>query len=317
MKISPKLKRRAILAVVILVCLSGAFFYLRLRKSSSPEQVYLKNKLNLAASYIQQGLINPQEPKYFDYAIQQYEEILKFKPNQKEAMLGLAGVYTQTQAYDKAEKLYKKLIRLEPRNASYQISLGFHYLARDMKDEALEKANLAVLYAPRNSQAYLLRAIIYEKEKDPSAAIREYKKSIQAAKIQKKLPQDPQIYLGLGHLFFRTGLFFDAAQQFEKVTRLWPRFSEGYLELASFYLSVRLADKSISVLNSLLAFKRSQVRAYEMLGVIYLGKKDFEAAFANLKKAQSLGAQVSEALLENLNQSIQKMRKAQEEETRK
>ncbi len=71
MRINPKLKKRVIIAVVIIVCLSAAIFFIRYRKSKKKDEkeIYIENKLKVAGDYVYQGFTNPQEPKYFDYAI--------------------------------------------------------------------------------------------------------------------------------------------------------------------------------------------------------------------------------------------------------
>ena len=315
MKINPKLKKRIFLVVIILVCLCAAVLFLRYRKSEKKDEkeIYVENKLGLAASYIHQGFANPQEPKFFNYALQQYEEILKANPKQKEAMLGLAEVYTQKENYAAAEKLYKRVITLDQKNTSYQVSFGFHYLSRGLKDKALERANLATSYDPKNIRAYQLRAIIYQQERNLSGAIIEYIRGIAAAKTTKKLAdQEAELRFRLSYLLQKEGLNYEAVQQFEKVLKRWPKYSQGYLELAAFYFRSGMVDKSISTLNSLVAFDKKSPRAYSLLGMAYLRKQDYVASYANFKRAKSLGAEVNDAFLENLNKAIQKEKEAQQ-----
>lgn len=317
MRINPKLKKRVIIAVVIIVCLAAAVLFIRYRKSKKKDekQLFIENKLRVSASYSWQGW---GDPKFFDYAIQQYEEILKFQPKQKEAIIGLADVYTRKglvdanskkECFDKAEKLYKRSIGLDPKNAAYIVSLGTLYFYRGEGNEAMEKANQALLNDPRFGGAYLLRALIYESQKNLSLAIINYKKA--QVLHEKKRPQ-LWPYSGLARLFFNAGLPYDAVGQLEKATRIWPKLTGAHLELANYYFRMGLIDKTISVLNSVLKFDKGEARTYYMMGLAYLRKQDYIASYANFKRAKSLGAEVNDAFLENLNKAIQKEKEAQQ-----
>ena len=314
MKINPRLKKIILVAIVILVIIAGIILAARfiLPKIRSSRQQYIQNILEVADSYVLQGFANSQEPKYYDYAIEQYHNILRLDPKNKAALQRLAGVYTQKKEYEKADKIYRILVSNYPRNGEVQAGMGFHYLIRGMKNEALNRANMAISYDPQNNKGYMLKAFFYEQEGDLPGAIAAYKKAIVNVKTPHGATQNSIIYFGLGRLYTKAGLYFEAVQQFEKVIRIWPKYTDGYLELASFYDRVGLIDKEISVLNSLLSFNKKDARAYALLGLAYLNKNGLEASYAHFKKAKSLGADVKDDFLENLNKAIQKGKEAPE-----
>jgi tetratricopeptide (TPR) repeat protein len=52
-----------------------------------------------------------------------YQQVLRYSPNSRDALLGLAAVETQAKRYDAAEAYYLRLLELDPRDALAQASL--------------------------------------------------------------------------------------------------------------------------------------------------------------------------------------------------
>jgi len=295
--------RYKILVISVFAIITLSTVALLIRRYGLPKtsrQKYITSQMEIAGSYLGQFRLNPEQPKLLDNAMELYQKILKSDPNQKKAIEMVAEIYTFKTEYLKAQELYNKLIKLEPRNMKYHINVGFFYLAQDKKNEAFEKANFAILNDPENSRAYFLRAIIYEKDRNLSAAIADYKRAIAAAKKDEDKYRNISIYLNLGYLYSRLGLNYDAVQQYEKVVKLWPKVSEGHLALAQFYTDRGLFDKAVDALNALINMDKNSARGYYGLGIAYLKKGEAKSAYAYFKKAGSLGAQVDDTLMQKL-----------------
>jgi tetratricopeptide (TPR) repeat protein len=52
-----------------------------------------------------------------------YQQVLRYSPNSRDALLGLAAVETQAKRHDAAENYYTRLIELDPRDAHAQAGL--------------------------------------------------------------------------------------------------------------------------------------------------------------------------------------------------
>ena len=287
----------ALIVVPLLVLLSAGLFIFRNQLPKSSKQQYIQSQLQIAGSYIDQARINPAETKLIDNAFELCQNVLRSDPAQKDAIEMIAEIYTYKMEYQKAQELYDRLIKMEPRNMRYHVNLGFFFLTRNMKNEAFEKANLAILHDPQNSRAYFLRAIIYERDKNVSAAIADYKIAIGCAKKDPAAYRNTSIYMNLGYLYSRLGLPFDAVQQYEKIIKLWPKINEGYLALAQFYFDRGMLNKAASTLNMLVDIDKLSVRGYKGLGVVSLKKGDLKSAYAYFKKAQSFGANIDPDLM--------------------
>jgi len=261
-------------------------------------------KLDLANTYMRQGFANPKEDMYFDSAIKQYEDILKTSPGQKDALIGLAAIYSQKGNAAEAEALLKKMVAAEPNNMVYHLNLAFFYYSRDRKDEALEKVDWVISNSPRYGRAHLFKAAILEQKADLPSAIAEYRAAIISAEASRDIELATTGYFGLGRLYDKSNLFFDAVSQIEKIIKMRPNFPDGYLELARMCLRLGLTDKAISTLDSLANIKPDIPKAYMMLGLAYSRKGDFEKSLEYFKKAKASGIEVEDRIFSAIERKI-------------
>jgi len=299
--------------LIILVLFLSTLFTVSLGADEDTDlKEYIEDKLVIARSYYQQGFAAGRDPVYFDRAIEEYTNILKTDPWNKEAIVGMADIYTSRKNYDEAERLYRQSIKLDPWNVDYHLKLGFHYIARDLREEALEEANWVIEYDPENVRARLLRGIVYEKTRDPADAIDEYLYAIRHFEAEGKIAFEIDARLRLGALYLKEKLIFDGVEQYEEVVKIEPRFIRGYLELANVYYRLGRIDKAISTLKLLLRHGERVPQAHVMLALIYFYSGDYDASFAYFKKAEAFGVSFGGELLETFN----KVKRAKEESVR-
>jgi len=338
MKISPNFKKYFLRAVISALSLAITVFllalpfkqtqFLLLRAAHQNEKnletkiaayqkfvkkypYYISPRLKLAWFYAQLSYGNPAQRAYYNNAIEQYQIILKLNAENKIAMASLADLYSWDKKFTDAEKLLEKLLKLYPKDAWYHFKIALNYLYQGMDEKAQDEAKLSLSLNPRNSGAHLVLGSLYEKKENIPAALAEYKAALQAVIDSKQYNQEIDARLRLGRMYFKAGLIFDGVQEFEKVTKISPRFIEGYLELANAYYYLGLFDKSISTLNSALKISIGIPHAYRMLGLCYLRKTDYIASLAYFKKAQALGVQLDVKFIEALEQAAKEQQKKQ------
>src|SRR5580658_484137 len=82
----------------------------------------------LGVAYMQQyvpGSEAPDNMKYADEALKQFQKVLQEDPKNKIAAAYIATLMLSQKKWDEAEKWYKTVIQLDPKNADAYYSLGF------------------------------------------------------------------------------------------------------------------------------------------------------------------------------------------------
>lgn len=281
---------------------------------------YIDPRLKLATYYIRQyyvkqGNLTPEEEKYLDLAIGEYNSVLEIDPKNEQALLGLSDVYTMEGNIEKAIEVNKKLIDLEPENPSYHVKLGFNYFSQNKSDEVLEEAKKAIRYDPADIRAHLLVATVYEVEQNAPGAIEELKDAVRIIESLKKERLASGIYRKLGSIYMRVGLVYNATEQFEKAVKADPDSLQAHIELAAAYQKAGLDNKCIdTLLNSPLFAPlkagvklppQQKVQGYMLLATSYLRNGDFIAALAYFKKIEAFGINLKKDFMEKLEEAAQ------------
>lgn len=89
---------------------------------------FIEARSYLAVAYMQQyvpGSEAPENMKYADEALNQFQKVLQQDPKNKIAAAYVATLMLSEKKWDEAEKWYKKVIELDPKNTDAYYSLGF------------------------------------------------------------------------------------------------------------------------------------------------------------------------------------------------
>lgn len=84
-------------------------------------------RLYLATAYVQQyipGTETPENKKYAQAAMDEFETVLKTDPNNLLANESMASLYYNMKNFPKAEEWYKKVISIDPKNKDAYYTLG-------------------------------------------------------------------------------------------------------------------------------------------------------------------------------------------------
>ncbi len=84
-------------------------------------------RLYLATAYAQQVIPNLQTPenmKFANLAIQNFQYVLQKDPNDINALKGIASLYLNTQNFDKAKEYQNKVLAVDPNDASADYTVG-------------------------------------------------------------------------------------------------------------------------------------------------------------------------------------------------
>lgn len=110
----------------------------------APTYVELGYRTNYLAVYN----LMPSSAK--EKAIEYYKKAISLNPESRNALSGLADIYTETGKTGKAVELLRKLISLKPSDAQAHFSLGYSYRFAGMSQEAVDEMELALVLDPGN-----------------------------------------------------------------------------------------------------------------------------------------------------------------------
>ncbi len=96
--------------------------------------------------------------------------------------------------------------------------------------------------------------------------------------MKQKYPDDSNLYLALGRLYYDQFLPVDARANFEKALAIDPKLNEARISLAVLYLETGETDSAKVVLEEALRVDPNDSRALTKMGILYYSEKDVAKA---------------------------------------
>ena len=235
------------------------------------------------------------EKQKLDEAIAEFNKAIEINPNYVEAYQARSVAYLEKNNLDKVseeEKLFGKLglvanpnfneILMKKFPANNYCLQGTIYLNNKAYDMAIINFNKALEINPNFGMAYLLRG---------------------------------SAYLGKGSAEKKDGLdYHNSVEQsildFQETIEIFPNHAQGYLGLATAYLALKEIDKEIFYLNKVIELSQESSsnnpnlgKTYKLRAEAYFAKQQFDKAWEDLHKTESLGYKVPEGLLNELKKA--------------
>jgi tetratricopeptide (TPR) repeat protein len=201
-----------------------------------------------------------------------YQKALKQNPLSLEALKKLGDLAFQHEHYEEALDYYKPLNRLVPMQASTHYQLANTYLAVENVSQALSHflAALSCVEALRTERLLkedILKELgnLYKTEfNQPLAAIHAFKQAWHCN------PENSYYPVQLGLLYYEMDDFLNTEITYEKALRLFPSHPLLHTNLGYVYWNTHKADKAIRCFEQAIALKKDYPIPYNNLGVIYL-----------------------------------------------
>lgn len=116
---------------------------------------------------------NPVCMEYFNNS-------LRIKPESEEALYGRALFLQENGDYDRAIQDYTQILKINPRNKNAHYNLGYlHYTYLKVYNQAIKHYDDAIAADPNYAEAYYSRGLCYEAVGNIGAAKMDYEKSLQ------------------------------------------------------------------------------------------------------------------------------------------
>ncbi|MBI4743508.1 MAG: tetratricopeptide repeat protein [Actinobacteria bacterium] len=104
-----------------------------------------------------------------------YQQILKSKPNDVQALIGLGNLYFDVENYQAAIDKYRQALKIEPKNGDVRTDMGVAYFKLGMADMAITELRRVIIDNPNHALAHFNLGVVYWHGKgDSQNAIREF-----------------------------------------------------------------------------------------------------------------------------------------------
>jgi tetratricopeptide (TPR) repeat protein len=165
---------------------------------------------------------------------------------------------------------------------------GVGYINLNQNNEAIVVLNKAIKLKKDFSPAYYNRALANYNIKNMRGAIADYSKAIYFD------PNDSDSYYNRGLIFLHQNKFKDAISDFSSVIKLCPQKINGYINRARANYGMGEFDKVIQDAEIAINIDSVSAHPYKYLGLALIKKENKMQGCDYLKKAEALGAKLSD-----------------------
>lgn len=220
-----------------------------------------------AELYVNLGRIYYELKRYED-AICEYKMAIWLDSLNLKAYYYLCQLYEETKDFDNAIDTCLKLIELQPHIADFHCKLAQYLYLKGDAQNAVEHYQTAITLNP-NPQwtsvvAQTLGFIFQENIKNLDAAISSYYIAYNLS------PNDTDIYLNLGNVFFEKGSYDNALIVYKKALDFSPYNARIHCNLGYLYWGKGEIDEAVKEYEKAIKYDNTYDIAYNNLGVIYL-----------------------------------------------
>ncbi|HKS39781.1 MAG TPA: tetratricopeptide repeat protein [Blastocatellia bacterium] len=197
-----------------------------------------------------------------DNAIADYDNAIRFKPDDASAYYNRGVAYGKKGDYDRAIADYDNAIRLKPDDASAYNNRGNAYGNKGDYDRAIADYDNAIKLNHDYEDAYYNRGVAYDDKGDYDRAIADYDNAIRLK------PDDASAYYNRGVAYGNKGDYDRAIADYDKAIKLNPDNANAYYSRAAVYKFKGERERAIADLNHFLQISNdSKLRqfAQEML----------------------------------------------------
>jgi tetratricopeptide (TPR) repeat protein len=199
---------------------------------------------------------NTSQKQTLALAVEQYQDVLKLDPTDREAALWLARLYRFENQPEKAEQALEQLLAHDPSNEQALEQYTQLLLDEGHASQAVERLQKAAGGAG-SSRLYDLLGDAYTQMHDDAQAEQAFRHAVQLE------PDAPSHLRRLAQTLFDEDKFDDAAKQYERLKQLEPSDSECYLRLAEIYYQQKKFDQAEANVE------QAKRRAPDNLEVVY------------------------------------------------
>lgn len=238
---------------------------------------------NLLASRLLLAKVYGLEKRH-DLALEQADTVLKFVPNNVEALLVKADCFMHEGKLKEAEALYRNVIVLAPDNPVAHHHLGATRALQGKEQEALQELEWVIARDADATDVMADMVLLYVKQKQNGPALARLDRQIQLA--NKKAP----LYEMKAKIYLLDQKFDEAKSSLRQAIEADKNLLSAYLLLAGIYSINNQTEKALHELEEALRLKPDFVQALILRGMMLEAKKNYDQAANNYRAALEINS---------------------------
>lgn len=246
--------------------------------------------------YFQLGTINYKQKNYSE-ALKIYEKGLSINEKQPDLLYYYGETLVELGRNNLGKEYLIKSINEDNENLSAYYSLSRLLLIEENFEESEKYARIIIDKDPEDFEAHNLLGNIYGKLQSYELAIHHLKKCININ------PDFGEGYNNLGLTYNAIGEDQATEKNYLISIKLTPNLATTYCNYGHFLFDKERYEEAINNLNKANELKKGYYRAYNLLGIIYNIKEDFDKSLNNYVLAHIYG---SELAMNNINRLFER-----------
>jgi len=246
-----------------------------------------------ASAYNYRGLAY-RKKGLVELAIQDYTKALEINPRFLTASYNRGIAYVVSGKEELAIQDFTLVLEIDPKYAEAYHYRGLAYEKRGLFDEALNDYTKTLELKPRYAEAYYSRGLVYWKKGQDKPALKDYSQAIEIN------PGQADYYNNRGLVYWKMGQTDLALKDYTRALELKPKFAEAHFNAGLAYGKKGRYKQAIQAFSQAIEVNPKYGRAYYSRGIAHALVRSYDQAWDDIRKAQSLGAQVDPKVLENL-----------------
>lgn len=227
--------------------------------------------------------------KNYSAALADFNQAIKLNPTFATAFNNRGVLYLRTNNQSDGEEDFRKAIEIDEYFSFAYQNIGEMYLQQRDVYSAIQVLDKSISVEPNNAEAYVDRGIAYEGQYELIQSLQDFNTALQID------PNNFDALLSRGNLYFVQRNYGSAKSDFLKATQVTA--DNKCLACALYNLGIVSnaegdTDKAIDYYTQALAADPNYVAAYINRAHIYKRLGNLEAAQADIKKANELGASI-------------------------
>ncbi|MCE2502855.1 MAG: tetratricopeptide repeat protein [Chlorobi bacterium] len=220
-----------------------------------------------------------------------YKEVLRQKPKDEKILVEAGDVYMVLELYDTARDLYQRAYNQDSRDGEINRKLGTAHSFLGEHDQAIEKLRRAFKFDDESLESRLALADGFLRIGTDSLN----KAQIVILQAKKEFPENPQVYVALGDLYFQQGIFQLSEDAYKEAINLnqgliEPRIRLGisYREQGKRENKPEFYQKALEQFNYVTEAAPKEPVPWRQQGEILFLAGLYDQAIASLKQYQEL-----------------------------
>jgi len=214
-----------------------------------------------------------QNAGQLDAARVRYEQVLKYRPNDSDA-LHLSGMIAfQTKQYRLAIDMISRSLQSNPGHIAALKHLGLAFAGLKQEQSSIACYQRALSLMPDDAEAYMLLGNSLSALEQWEQAEKSYRKAI-------SLKADtPETYLNFGVLYKNCHQMQAALEQYDLALKVKPDYAEAWVNRGAVLRDIKRLDEALICYDKAIAIKPDLVEAHWNKTIVQLLKGDYAAGW--------------------------------------